>query len=286
MLYVLWFLVYFMATGYVLGGTWISYLVCAGLYIVSLSIAFSPLGEKLLRVFNHVRVVKTKKEKEYLMPLYSEVYQEALKQYPNLPALQGCIIDSLTVNALAVGKHTVAVTRGAVETFSEDELKGIIAHEIAHIAHGDTKKILINTVGNGIFSVLVIIMKSFLTLMDLLIVREQSINKAIRFFVAFVRMLILLCLFLFVFVGNVILSLNSRKNEYRADRFALQIGYGEELTEALYLLQKMSLGENMKLVEKIQSGHPHIADRIAELEFYLDRPELIRPHSEPSALSE
>lgn len=51
MLYVLWFLVYFLATGYILGGTWISYLVCAGLYIVSLSIAFSPIGRKTIARF-------------------------------------------------------------------------------------------------------------------------------------------------------------------------------------------------------------------------------------------
>lgn len=286
MLYVLWFLVYFMATGYVLGGTWISYLVCAGLYIVSLSIAFSPLGEKLLRVFNHVRELDTKREREYLHPIFQEVYQEIAQHRHKLPKIEICIIDSLTVNAIALGRHTIAVTRGAVETFSEEELKGILAHEIAHIDFGHTKKVLLNTVGNGIFSVFVIIMKGFLTLMDLFIVREQSINKAIRFFIAFVRMLILICLFLFVFLGNAILSLNSRNHEYIADQFAFRAGYGEELTEALYLLQKMSLGENMKLVEKIQASHPPISKRIRKLEFFIYHPEYCQPHIAPSALSE
>ena len=69
-----------------------------------------------------------------------------------------------------------------------------------------------------------------------------------------------------MFIGNVILSANSRNNEYQADEFAHQIGYGEDLIESLYLLQKMSLGEEMELVEKMTASHPLLAKRIGRLE--------------------
>jgi Zn-dependent protease with chaperone function len=69
-----------------------------------------------------------------------------------------------------------------------------------------------------------------------------------------------------MFLGTVILSANSRNNEYQADEFAHQIGYGGDLIESLYLLQKMSLGEEMALVERMTASHPLLAKRIGRLE--------------------
>ena len=47
------------------------------------------------------------------------------------------------VNAFAAGWSTkdaaVAVTRGSLETFSRDELQGVIAHEFSHVFHGDMR---------------------------------------------------------------------------------------------------------------------------------------------------
>jgi Zn-dependent protease with chaperone function len=37
-----------------------------------------------------------------------------------------------------------------VETFSEGELKGVIAHEIGHIVYKDTLAVLLNTVGKAL----------------------------------------------------------------------------------------------------------------------------------------
>ena len=69
-----------------------------------------------------------------------------------------------------------------------------------------------------------------------------------------------------MFLGTVILSANSRNNEYQADEFAHQIGYGGDLIESLYLLQKMSLGEEMALVERMTANHLLLAKRIGRLE--------------------
>ena len=69
-----------------------------------------------------------------------------------------------------------------------------------------------------------------------------------------------------LFLGNVLLSGNERKNELRADRFAHSIGHDEGLKNALYLLQKMSLGENMRFIDRMQQNHPRISKRIEKLE--------------------
>ena len=47
------------------------------------------------------------------------------------------------INAFAAGweqqDSVVAVTRGALERLTRDELQGVVAHEFSHILHGDTR---------------------------------------------------------------------------------------------------------------------------------------------------
>ena len=271
-LYIIWSIVNFIISFLILGANGYSFLICLVLYTVSLTVALSPLGEWILRLINGVRKLYTRREKDYLIPLFEEIYEDAKEEYPNLPDMEICIIDSLTVNACAMGRHTIAVTRGAVETFTEDELKGVLLHEIGHIIHGDTKATLLNLIGNGLFSIGVIIIKLALLILDLLLLPLFNETKGITVLVtSFIRFIFNLLLFAFTLTGNILLSINSRNNEYSADYFAYKMAYGEELISALYLLQKMSLGEDMALIQKMQASHPHIAKRIGRLEHLEDK---------------
>ncbi len=266
-LYIIWSIVNFIISFLILGAKGYSFLICLVLYTVSLTVALSPLGEWILRLINGARKLYTRREKDYLIPLFEEIYEDVKQEYPNLPNIEICIIDSITVNACAMGRHTIAVTRGAVETFTEDELKGVLLHEIGHIVHGDTKATLLNLIGNGLFSIGVIIIKLVLLIFNLLLLPLFNETKGITVLItSFIRFIFNILLFAFTLTGNIILSINSRNNEYSADYFAYKMAYGEELISALYLLQKMSLGENMKLVQRMQASHPHIAKRIGRLE--------------------
>jgi len=172
---------------------------------------------------------------------------------------------------MAVGSHTVAVTQGAVATFNSEELKGVIAHEIAHIYYGDTKAVIINTIGNGIFSILVFIVKLFLKAMELIAKKMESpvLQAVFNLF----RFIFELFTFGLLWVGDFILSFNSRGNELKADKFAFKIGYGEELTASLYIMQKISLGGKMKLVTRMLASHPRVSKRIGRLEALTDAEE-------------
>jgi len=55
----------------------ISYSLLLLVYVILLLIGFSSLGEKLLRILNRVRPLETKRETEYLQPLFEEVYIRA-----------------------------------------------------------------------------------------------------------------------------------------------------------------------------------------------------------------
>lgn len=266
-IYVVWSVVNFFISFLMLGANIFSFIFCLSLYVISFRLALSSVGERLLRIINNVRSLETRREKEYLIPIFEDIYEDVKQEYPHLKDIEICIIDNLTINAFALGKHTIAVTRGAIETFSEDELKGIILHEFGHIIHGDTKAVLLNLIGNGFFSIFIVFIKILLLCIDIVFLSTDKDPKRRPSFISILlHFIFTLFLLAFTLTGNILISINSRKNEYSADGFAYEIGYGEDLISALYLLQKMSLGEDMRLVQRMQSSHPHIAKRIGRLE--------------------
>jgi len=196
------------------------------------------------------------------MPIFEEVYEQAKKENPDLPYIELGYIDSMNIDAFAIGRHTIAVSQGAIEGFSEEELQGVLAHEIGHIRHGHTKALLLNVIGNGVFTILILLMKGILLLMELM----GNITGGFGGVFSIFRHIFEIIIMLFTLIGYLILAINSRQNEYQADNFALQSGFGDELIKALYLLQKFSLGENMGLMERLKSSHPHINKRIERLE--------------------
>lgn len=233
-------------------------------------IGFSPLGEKLLRLLNRVRPLETKRETEYLQPLFEEVYERAKEKYKKLRKIEICVIDNMTVNAMALGRNTIAVTKGAMQTFTEDELKAVIGHEIAHLVHGDTMASIYAIVGNGILSVFVLIARLFLLLLDWVqsaFTGKRSIFSALMLLI---RLYFEFSIWFLNFGLQVILSVNSRKNEFKADLFSYSIGYDTDMIEALYLLEKISLGDNSSIIQKMVASHPRITLRIKHLEEFDD----------------
>ncbi len=263
-------LIYYVLASLWLGGTIFSFIIVLFFYAVSIIVVFSPLGEKLLRLLNRVRRLETNQEKEYLRPIFEEVYTEAKAKNPELGHIEICVIDQMTVNACAMGKHTIGVTKGAMETFTEDQLKAVLAHEIAHILNLDTIAILYTIVGNGIFTVFVVISKFFLNLVD--IVGEAFTQKGIvRFFCALTRFMFNALVFVLMFFMQVVIAINSRKNEFRADNYAYAIGYGSEMIDSLYLLEKINLGDNSTIIQKMIASHPRITQRIERLEMLTEK---------------
>lgn len=264
-------LFYYVISSLLLGGTAKSFLIVLTVYSVSLIIGFSHLGEKLLRLLNRVRPLETKRETEYLQPLFDEVYERAKKKYKRLRKIEICVIDNMTVNAMALGRRTIAVTKGAMQTFTEDELKAVIGHEIAHLIHGDTMATMYAVIGNGIFSVFVLLARFFLLLLDWIqsaFTGKRSIFSALMLII---RLFFEFSIWILNFGLQVILSVNSRKNEFKADLFSYSIGYDTDMIEALYLLEKISLGDNSSIIQKMIASHPRITLRINHLE-QLDEP--------------
>lgn len=257
---------YYLISSLLLGGKFKSFLIVFIIYAISLIIALSPLGEKLLRLLNRVRPLETNREKEYLQPLFDEVYDRVKEQYDNLMEIEVCVIDNMTVNAMALGRNTVAVTKGAMQTFTEEELKAVIAHELAHLVHGDTMAYIYAIIGNGIFSVFVLLARLCLLFFEYLQSNLTGKHSIFSAFMLLFKLYFEFCIWFMSFGFQVILSVNSRKTEFRADKFSYLLGYDSDMIEALYLLEKISLGDNSSIIQKMTASHPRITLRIKKLE--------------------
>jgi len=88
-----------------------------------------------------------------------------------------------------------------------------------------------------------------------------------------IRTLIYIFLFYFAYLSQITLAVNSRTNEYKADQFAYDVGFGDDLVSALYMLQKINISNKTTFLNKLRESHPHIAKRIGKLETMLESEE-------------
>jgi len=75
------------------------------------------------------------------------------------------VIETGTLNAFASGMkpgdYTVTLTRGIINKLDDDELEGVIAHELTHIRNGDVKLMTLSLVFNGIYRALPSLVRRF-----------------------------------------------------------------------------------------------------------------------------
>ena len=128
------------ATPYVLGFTVMWFLI-------------AYLGHS--RMINYATGAKSLERKEN-MRVYNLTENLCMSVGMKMPKLK--IIESPALNAYASGlnekNHTVTLTRGIIEKLDDDELEGVIAHELMHIRNNDVRLLIISIVFVGIFSVI------------------------------------------------------------------------------------------------------------------------------------
>jgi len=248
-----------------------SFIIVLLIYGVSVTIALSPIGEEILRMVENCRLPATEQEVNYLIPIFEEVYYYAKELNPRLSNnIRIYIMDAMYINAFAMGRNTVAVTRGALESFTADELRGILAHELGHITYGHPKALLLSFVGNFFFSIMIWAFKLILIVIQTIsdsLAHVNVVGFVCSFITVFIRLYVNFLVLVFVNLSQMILATNSRTNETQADTFAFEVGYGRELISSLYLLQKISMNYKASFEEQLKASHPHMAYRIAHLEW-------------------
>ena len=141
------------------------------------------------------------------------------------------------INAYALGHRTVIITKGLLGA-NPEYLKGVFAHELGHIAHGDSDLKLGINVSNSILTVFITIL-SFFTYMIVMLLAciENEATNFVALVINFLFRIVIIGLFnLWNLVGVLFINWSSRKAEYAADGFANELGYGEQLAMFLNVL--------------------------------------------------
>ncbi len=191
-----------------------------------------------------------------------------------IPVPQVGYYDSDEVNAFATGpskkRSLIAVSTGLIQVMKKDEVEGVIAHEVAHIANGD---MVTMTLLQGVINAFVL----FFARLIAWAVR-QVLDGYIAWLVSF-AVYILMTIMLSI-LGSMITSWFSRKREFSADAGGAEYAGREKMIAALRRLQtthdfvdaKSAPAMNtMKIAGESRfmqlfSTHPRLEKRIARLE--------------------
>jgi Zn-dependent protease with chaperone function len=185
------------------------------------------------------------------------------------------VVDSNETNAFACGGHLLVVSSYAIKHLRQDQLTGVLAHELSHHMGGHTVALTISQWMSlpvvGLARLGIWIRNS----------AQRATSKfteqyvAARFFVQALTTLLTAISYLLLSGFKTAQVLNSkvgRASEYRADARAAQMGFGHELVSALRNVDKHEVQKGMRLRPTLStSTHPPAGTRVAKLEALLKR---------------
>ena len=216
-----------------------------------------------------VQLITGRTGRQELDWLYATV--ERLTRQANLPMPEVGVYDSPEVNAFATGpsksRSLVAVSSGLLRGMRQDEVEGVLAHEVAHIANGD---MVTMTLLQGVINAFVM----FLARAIAFAMRSNdSRNSGGSYLIVFVLEIVL------GIFGMMITAWFSRQREFRADYGSARLAGREKMIAALRRLasnQEMVDTRHAALATMKISGvrgwmgflstHPPLEQRIAALE--------------------
>ncbi len=206
-----------------------------------------------------------------------EIYRmtEELAEKAGIPMPRLYYVPDPTPNAFAVGRNPkvgiVALNEGLLRMLTPEEVKGVIAHEIAHIKHRDTLTMaVVATLAGAIMMIANILQFSAFFMGG----DEDSPNPIVLLGMAIIA----------PFAATIIQLAVSRAREYEADKTAAElVGSGKGLTSALQKLERglsampnhvPSNRAHMYISSPIIKGgfanlfrtHPSTEDRVRKLE--------------------
>lgn len=223
--------------------------------------------------------------------IYNIVENLCITAGMNMPKIN--IMDTPELNAFASGidekSYTVTVTTGICERLNDEELEGVIAHELTHIRNKDTRLLIVSIIFVGIMSTIMSIALRFVwhTLLyggnsDR---RDKKDNGGGVIVVAIVAIVLAAIGYFFTILTRFAIS---RKREYMADAGGAELcgnplalasalrkisgmpaaaPAGRDDIAQLYIIHPVSLtGGISGWFSKMFSTHPSVESRIAYLE--------------------
>lgn len=228
----------FMALGQWLGGA--QGMMLALLFALGMNVFSYWFSDKLVLKMYRAREVDAQSA-----PQFYRMVQE-LAHKAELPMPRVYIIDEDAPNAFATGRNphhaAVAATSGIMRVLTERELRGVMAHELAHVKHRD---ILISTISATMAGAI-----SMLANMAMLLGGRDSEGRPAN------PIATLALMFLAPLAASLIQMAISRAREFEADRGGAEIcGDPLALAAALEKIQRYAQGMHLEPAER----HPETA---------------------------
>jgi len=228
----------FMAIGAVIGGRggmMIALVIALGMNFFSYWFS----DQLVLRMYNAQQV------DESSAPLFYRMVQE-LAQRAGLPMPRVYLIEEEAPNAFATGRNpehaAVAATTGILRVLSERELRGVMAHELAHVRHRD---ILISTI-SATMAGAISMLANFAMFFGGRDEEGRHTNPVVGILVAILAPI----------AASLIQMAISRAREFEADRGGAEIsGDPQALASALQKIHRYAQGIPLETAER----HPETA---------------------------
>lgn len=203
--------------------------------------------------------------------LYNTIGQ--LTRQANLPMPEVGVYDSPEVNAFATGpskkRSLVACSTGLLRSMTREEVQGVLAHEVTHIANGD---MVTMTLLQGVVNAFVL----FLARVAAYAVRQAMDSRAANTVAFMVQIVLEIVLGI---LGSLIVAWFSRQREFRADAGGASLAGRGAMVGALRRLmstqERVDVSNTALASFKIAGGrswlqwfstHPPLEVRIAALE--------------------
>jgi len=231
-------------------------------YIASILLAYSPFGEWMLCFFVGAKKMVRADMQKRMIPLLDTVVINAKRKTPEFTRdVNLKVIYSPDPAAYAIGRRTICVTEGLFR-LPDNLILGILSHEVAHLAKGHNDIQLAMGGGNFLITIMIFLTKAFAVL-----VAGISIIQAFRqrsFMTALAGILFAGIVWLWTAFCKLFLRWSMRANEYEADAYAVDLGYGHELAE--WIDSNVMGVPSDPFLKALFSAHPNGHDRIAKIQ--------------------
>ena len=172
-----------------------------------------------------------------------------------------------SVNAYAITKNEILVTKDLYDTFNDQQLTGILAHEIGHIMHDDVQNTKLNWAIDVTSSIVLTVIYGIKCLVDM-VCAIPIIGWPFYLISWILSAIIFICNWILNLPAVIINRYSSRENEKNADLFACEIGLSDEIYEGIKELTK---DENtVRHEERLYTTHPERKARLKNIEKYIE----------------
>lgn len=238
-------------------GDWVILLFTGAVFLLTLVISF--LYPYLSRLGNKFVPLEEGELRDKLMALLTN-HGYTVKDIQVMDASRR----TTKLNAYFAGfgkTKTIVLYDNLLNAMTPDEICAVFAHELGHGLHKDVMKQQVMNLGNLLLMSVVV----------WLCVRTPHMHTAFGFEevnYGFAYILLGTYLSLLQPLTGMLMNAYSRFAEYRADRQAVEEGYGKALCTALKVLARENFAHlaPSPLLVKLEYSHPPLGDRIAAIE--------------------